>query len=79
MIGPGWTPEAWRLLAADHPGSSCHLHGPDDGSILVHGDEITLSNGEGKLQRARSRLYRSEILRPNTHFSGFSRSTKLSS
>jgi len=34
MIGPGWTPEAWRLLAADHPGSSCHLHGPDDGSIL---------------------------------------------
>ena len=34
MIGPGWTPEAWRLLAADHPGSSCHLHGPDAGSIL---------------------------------------------
>ena len=34
MIGPGWTPEAWRLLAADHPGSSCHLHGPDAGPIL---------------------------------------------
>ena len=34
MIGPGWTPEAWRLLAADHPGSSCHFHGPDAGFIL---------------------------------------------
>lgn len=34
MIGPDWTPEAWRLLASDHPGSSCHFHGPDAGSIL---------------------------------------------
>ena len=34
MIGPGWTPEAWRLLAADHPGSSCHFHGPDASFIL---------------------------------------------
>ena len=30
----GWTPQAWRLLAADHPGSSCHFHGPDASFIL---------------------------------------------
>ena len=34
MIGPGWTPKAWRLLAADHPGSSCHFHGTGVGPIL---------------------------------------------
>ena len=58
---------------AGSSGGSLHEEGADDGEVAQVQDSISnLSPSQiVKLQKARSRLYRSRFLQPNTHFSAF--------